>query len=126
MEGIKRKNLEHAKLIVDSLGNLDFSDTADVEVQLDAVASALLDLRDIPKGKQKAKDLSEVLASFVEDELLDPNVVAIADEIDNLIRTKDYEGYSEGYVEEQLESLVSDLQDELLSLLEGLEAKAIE
>ena len=126
MERIKREKLEHAESIVDSLGNLDFSDTADVEVQLDAVASALLNLRDVPKKKQKAKNLSEVLASFVEDELLDRNVVAIADEIDNLIRTKDYEGYSEGYVEEQLERLVSDLQDELLSLLEGLEPKATE
>src|SRR5438034_6519806 len=99
MTPIKAEDLEQAKEAVQSLDDIDLSDTDAVDVQLDSVASALLDLAGTPKRKKKAKTLSEVLAELVEDEIADPAAVNIADEIANLIRTKDYEGYSENYVE---------------------------
>ncbi len=125
MNAINAEKFEHTKEVVEGLDNVDFSDTAAVEIKLDSVASALLDLQEKAENEQAAKTLSDVLSALVENgEAIDPIAITIADEIVHFIRTKDYEGYSDKYVANRLESLISDLKHELESALNNLEPQA--
>ncbi len=103
----------------------DPSDTASVEVLLDTMATALVRLW--PRQRQRKKsaktseeELNDVLARLIEDGLVESNAIAILDEIDNVIRMKDYEGYSDEYVSERLGALLSDLADEIRPPIEQL------
>jgi hypothetical protein len=123
MEKLTKHQLTALRDTIDSLDGWDSDDITDLDVQLDTLASALSQLQ--PKrrtGKRQQEDptLSGELAALVEDDALDELSVSIADEIAELIRTKDYVGYSEGYVEKRLAELVGDLCSELGELVESL------
>ncbi len=124
----KAQLVEAAKDQIASLEDpYDPSDTAAVEVQLDALATALAQLRPRKSRKnapQSEEKLSDVLSRFVESDLVDASAITIYDEIDNVIRLKDYEGYSDEYVSQRLGALLSDLADELRPAIEKLETKA--
>lgn len=124
----KAQLVEAAKDQIASLEDpYDPSDTAAVEVQLDALATALAQLRPRKSRKnapQSEEELSDVLSRFVESDLVDASAITIYDEIDNVIRLKDYEGYSDEYVSQRLGALLSDLADELRPAIEKLETKA--
>ena len=125
MNAVNAEKLERVKETVEDLDDVDFSNTAAVEIKLDSVASALLDLQGKPKSKEEAKSLSDVLSALVENgTAIDPVAITIADEVVHCKRTKDYEGYSDKYVASRLESLLSDLKNELESAVNNFEPKA--
>jgi predicted DNA-binding protein (UPF0251 family) len=105
----------------------DPSDTAAVEVQLDTIATTFSQLRPRKPRKstsQSQEELRDVLARLAEGGLVDAMAITIYDEIDNVIRLKDYEGYSDDYVSERLGALLSDLADELRPAIEKLQVEA--
>jgi hypothetical protein len=103
------------------------SNTAYVEVAMDAVASALLTVMrggSVKLREARKVNLGDVLSELVENDLADPIVVTLCDEIETLIKFKDYEGYREEYVSERIASLLSDLKDELDKTIRSLRTKA--
>lgn len=111
---------------VDALTDIvDSSNTAKVEIAMDAVASALIRAKAFRRPRQgngADPSLAKVLSDFVENDLASPFSITLCDEITTLLEFKDYEGYSEKYVGERLSGLLSDLQDELQKTVEKLRA----
>jgi hypothetical protein len=123
MQNRGKLEVERAQEAVEALDNVfDLTDTADIEVKLDAVASALLKLnpRRRAKKSRKEEELADVLSRFVEDELADPTTITLCDEIRKVIEFKDYEGYSDEYISERLGALLSDLANELKPTIDKL------
>lgn len=122
---IKEGLIAAAKEQIDSLEDpYDASDTAAVEIQLDTLATALADLWPRKKRRnisQSDEELTDVLSRLVESGLIDANAIPIYDEIDNVIRLKDYEGYSDEYVSQRIGALMSDLADKIRPAVEKLE-----
>jgi hypothetical protein len=113
---------------IDSLEDpYDAADTAAVEVQLDAVATALARVHARERRKsvsESDEDLATVLSNFVEAGLIKPAAITIYEEIENVICLKDYEGYSDEYVKERLQALLSDLADALRPAIKALRNEA--
>jgi hypothetical protein len=120
--------LKTVEQVIDSLTKVDFTDTAEIEVQLDAVASALLKLKESAQQrlskKTGAPDLGEILSLFIEDGELRPVALSDYDVINSLMLNKEYEGYSEDYLSERLEGLLTDFANELKSTIKKLHSEA--
>ena len=117
---VKKEKIDQAEEAVRALSDVDFGNAAAVDVQLDAVTSAFMDLMSRKKEKSEAPTLANVLSDFVENDIISPSAVNLADEIENLVETKDYEGYSEEYLREALEELIGNLEGELEKAIEHL------
>ena len=119
-----KQDLKRIHEAVESLDGWDGEDIPELDVQLDALASALSNLQISRRGgkarRSKEPTLADELTGLVENEITGPFAVALADEIAELIRTKDYVGYSEGYVEDRLAELVGELLGEIGKIVEKL------
>jgi uncharacterized protein YciW len=129
-KNLTKQELQPLRDAIDSLDGWEDAGITALDVQLDTLASALSELQSKRQKRKtlKHKDptLSDELAALQENDLSEPVPVALADEIAELIRTKDYVGYAEGYVEERLSELVGELCSELNELIERLANAASE
>lgn len=121
---VTKQELKRIDEAAESLDGWDGEDIQELDVQVDALASALSKLQTTRSGgkakRSKEPTLADELAGLVENEITGPFAVALADEIAELIRTKDYVGYSEGYVEDRLSELVGELRGEISKIVKKL------
>lgn len=118
----KKTPLDRARDALDSILAVEFSSPTSLEVRLDRLASALMQ---VPKLQEELESLGRdslgsVLDGLVSGKMIADSVLDRFQEVESLLEQVDYDAFEEDAAEE-LESAVNELHEEIGALLDKLE-----
>ena len=114
--------LSVARAALDRISAVDFSHPFNLDVRLDALASALIKLPQLRDSLAhiKGDSLRVVLEKLISENKIEKAVLSTCQDIESLIEQMDYDSFDEE-TEYEVETAVTDLHAEISALLDKLE-----